>query len=405
MFNTTKLMVAGTLLVTFFLYACASLSTVEDPPKAAAKDARSSQIKSVNSPPETTKDYYNQAFLAFDLARTQAVDERSGYYQNMLDLLEQVEVLAASEQDDEMIRNATKLRLFAWEKEHNAAIRAMQQPINNIPQTDALNEALSHASNAVFLMPDSLVSYEMLSQLHYMNEEYEESIRVIDLVLTNLNIGSADAKRLEQKRSYLLSLSTNQNKSIVIDDLPIPYKVINALLDEENWFEAINVIQAERSKKPEQKQLIHILALVHYKISEMRLDPIVQRIENSRTGTIRLSTSEKAQLNEADTHYQKAEELFNELKRSSSSFGKYDIDMTTFYRNGAIYFHQLRNTNWLPHYAFDLRVTNYANNAIEGYRAILENSPEKKEYWSNIAQLYQISGKNAEAEQAKKRAQ
>lgn len=352
---------------------------------------------------ESARDFYNLAFNTFDDARKLDAGSRSELYRSFIDHLELAKEMALSNGDLELRNNAVKLNFFAWEKEHNQALEILN-PENGIkPTSEELSIAEIHASNAIILMPDSLNSYELIAQIQYVTDQYDAAVRTIDLAMTNLELSDEDAARLEVKRNYLsTALSPNLNSKLA--DLPVPYKVINALLDEGNWFEAINTLQAERTKKPEQKQLIRALAMVHFKIAEERFDRIIARIESSKTGRIRLTTAEKGLLNEADSHFQQAEALLNELGLSSDTFSSFEMDTARFYHNGAWYFNQLKTTNWLPDYAFDLRISNYSNKAIESYRRLIEEENANQNLWKTIASLYEIMGKKEEAKSAAKRA-
>lgn len=401
--------VTGNLLVTFFIFitACSSMQQVKTTQEISQKEPLPIEngllSEAQTTDPETPRDFYNIAFNAFDDARKIDVESRSELYRLFIQNLDKTNELALAEGDVDLSENASKLLLFAWEKEHNQAITLLN-PENKIKPNEAdLFQAEAHVSNAIILMPDSLISYELKAQIQYVNNQYEEAVRTIDLAMTNLQLSDTDAARLEDKRNYL-STALSPNLISSFTDIPVPYKVINALLDEGNWFEAINTLQAERSKKPEQKQLIRTLALVHFKIAEERFDQIVSRIVASRTGKIRLSTAEKGLLNEADSHYQQAENLLNELGLSSDGFINYEMDTARFYHNGAWYFSRLRTTNWLPSYAFDLRVTNYANKAIESYKRLIEEDDKNENLWKTVASLYELMGKSEEAKSAAKRA-
>lgn len=406
---THDLKVVSLVLATFFMVSCAGLEKVTNSSKTETVNEAISSEEIYSSAeqisPESAADFYNEAFAAFDLARSQAPNERTGYYQSMLDYLYTADTLAVRTNDARIQENVLKLQLYAWEKEHNQALEILKPTQTLTPGPTELDLAKEHAGNAIFLMPDSLKSYELLAQIHYMDNTPIEAQKVLELAINNLALSTDDALRIESKLSYLQQLNSGiPLQDIEIEELPVPYKVINALLDEGNWFEAINVIQAERSKKPEQRQLLLSLALVHYKVAELRMQPVISRVENSRTGNIRLQSSEKGQLNEADSHYQQAESLINELQLSAGNFESFEEYSALFFHNGALLFHQLRGTNWLPDYSYDLRVTNYANKAIQSYQRMLEEEGADKSLWSRIATLYHISGNTREAKTAQSKA-
>lgn len=405
--------VVGLVLATLFIFisACSSVksvksssSSIED--ELTTEEIEAALVKQDETNAETARDFYNLAFNAFDQARVEAPDERAASYSAMLENLSITDDLALQEGDLELRNNALKLLSFAWEKEHNLAIKSLDSENRIKPDEQSLAIARAHIRNAIQIMPDSLKSYELLIQIDYLDNNFTEAIQTIEIIETSLNLSAEEAERIAEKKTFLqtkkssgLTLSTEN-----LDDLPIPYKVINALLDEGNWFEAINALQAERNKKPGQKQLIRTLALVHYKIAESQFNDIIQRIEASRTGKIRLNASEKAQLNEADSHFQQAETLLNELVLTANSFQSFERDIALFYQNGAWYFNRLRSTDWQPSYAFDLRVTNYANKSITSYTRLLEEENESVSTWNTIASLYRVLGKEAEAKVAEKKA-
>jgi hypothetical protein len=402
------------MLATLFIFinACSNISsvqsnktnTIED--QLTTEEIEASLVKQDETVAETARDYYNLAFDAFDQARIEAPDQRSASYSAMLENLTITDDLALQEGDLELRNNALKLLSFAWEKEHNLAIKALDSENRIKPDESSLQISRAHARNAIQIMPDSLKSYELLIQIDYLDNRFTEAIHTIEIIETSLVLDSIESQRISEKKNFLLAKSspTLKTASYDINELPIPYKVINALLDEGNWFEAINALQAERNKKPGQKQLIRTLALVHYKIAESQFNSIIQRINDSRTGKIRLNASEKAKLNEADSHFQQAETLLNELVLTANSFQSFERDIALFYQNGAWYFNKLRATDWQPNYAFDLRVTNYANKSITSYVRLLEEEDESLNTWNTIASLYRVLGKEAEAKTAEKKA-
>lgn len=409
LFRVVSILLA-TLLIT--LSACSNIKSVQSgnadsfDNQLTPEEIESTLVKQDETIAETARDYYNLAFSAFDQARVEAADQRSASYSAMIDNLSLTDDLALQEGDLELRNNAIKLLSFAWEKEHNLALKALDSENRIKPDKASLSLARAHIRNAIQIMPDSLKSYELSIQIDYLDNNFVSAIQTIEIIETSLSLTEKEAERIAEKKAYLISKKTPNLalSSQGVEDLPIPYKVINALLDEGNWFEAINALQAERNKKPGQKQLIRTLALVHFKIAESQFDGIIQRVENSRTGRVRLNTSEKAQLNEADSHFQLAETLFNELVLTANSFQSFERDIALFYQNGAWYFDKLRATDWLPSYAFDLRVTNYANKSITSYTRLLEEEGESLNTWKTIASLYRVLGKESEAKAADKKA-
>lgn len=409
LFRVVSILLA-TLLIT--LSACSNIKSVQSgnadsfDNQLTPEEIESTLVKQDETIAETARDYYNLAFSAFDQARVEAADQRSASYSAMIDNLSLTDDLALQEGDLELRNNAIKLLSFAWEKEHNLALKALDSENRIKPDKASLSLARAHIRNAIQIMPDSLKSYELSIQIDYLDNNFVSAIQTIEIIETSLSLTEKETERIAEKKAYLISKKTPNLalSSQGVEDLPVPYKVINALLDEGNWFEAINALQAERNKKPGQKQLIRTLALVHFKIAESQFDGIIQRVENSRTGRVRLNTSEKAQLNEADSHFQLAETLFNELVLTANSFQSFERDIALFYQNGAWYFDKLRATDWLPSYAFDLRVTNYANKSITSYTRLLEEEGESLNTWKTIASLYRVLGKESEAKAADKKA-
>jgi hypothetical protein len=406
--------VVGIMLAALFIFlnACSSVNSVRSSNsdsienQLTSEEIKASLVQQDETNAETARDYYNLAFNAFDQARVEAPGQRTALYSAMLENLSITDDLALQEGDLDLRNNALKLLSFAWEKEHNLAIKALDSENRIKPDLASLAIARAHIRNAIQVMPDSLKSYELLIQIDYLDDDFAEAVQTIEIIETSLVLDEIEAARISEKKAFLRSkISPNMSlKTGSSLDLPVPYKVINALLDEGNWFEAINALQAERNKKPGQKQLIRTLALVHYKIAESQFSEIIQRIEDSRTGRIRLNASEKAQLNEADSHFQQAETLFSELVLTANSFQSFERDIALFYQNGAWYFDVLRATNWLPNYSFDLRVSNYANKSITSFIRLLKEEEENLSTWNTIASLYRVIGKEAEAIEAEKKA-
>lgn len=171
------------LAITLLVVSCGS----DNPLISQAKKSISSMdydaaLTAANEAIATTPDnadayYYKGLALSAKAKNTPEPAERVSEYEEMrAALMKAKELYAAQGVNSKESLNITPTILSAWETEHNEAIKfATNDSIMAITQ-DPLKIAIAHLKNATIINPDSTLSFDVLSQVQYMDKDYEGAI-------------------------------------------------------------------------------------------------------------------------------------------------------------------------------------------------------------------------------------
>lgn len=115
--------------------------------------------------PESPTGYHYIALGYAGLARNQSPEQRADAYQNMRDAFEQAILLYGRGQESALNDIDTQLRTH-WSNEHNSAASLFRSDSTSNSTSDRTQIALAHAQNARIIIPDSVITADLLSDIY-----------------------------------------------------------------------------------------------------------------------------------------------------------------------------------------------------------------------------------------------
>lgn len=358
----------------------------------------------ISQHPQDAEAYYQKGDLLNSLAhRTTDPSERVPYYSEMTDALSEAATLYGTASNPPGAGKVDELLKVSWSFEHNQGVEIMQS--DSTLKSDDFKRAADHFSNAISIIPDSVVSYRMKASAHYRNHEVDQAVatletarRRIDKRLPSTVLEQLAYLYLEQERPDRAVALYEQAESFSDDNLNLIHGLANAYITAGSHEEAVDLLNALVENEPE-----NIIYLQSYgnELYNLGIEKFRSMHDPDSGNTVALSaeTAEADSLMElAESQYRKALELNpenTELKKQ----------LATFYQNYAIQLTQVK-----PLFptgdrdTIEQRVKQNLSRAVSLFEELVNDNPELAQYWKNLYQAYSYLGMQQKANEAKAKA-
>lgn len=193
--------------------------------------------QAISEYPDDPLGYYYKAVALGNLAEEQPATERRDYYQRMNETFEKAREMASQMEDQgdtpDELDNITFVKDAIWRTEHNQGIAyATDDSLMNATENH-LEVSVAHFRNATTVWPDSLLSWDVMSQILAMQGNVEEAVDVKSKVMDDPDF-SADSLDYAFLGQWLYQAG--------------------------NLNEAIGVLEEGREQYPEARQVRQLLA-------------------------------------------------------------------------------------------------------------------------------------------------
>jgi predicted negative regulator of RcsB-dependent stress response len=225
-----------------------------------------------NANPNNPTAYHYEGLAYLRLAREQAPDIRDSHYKSMRTSFDTALRLydnnrSASVEQTSIVETIQT----AWSNEHNSAAGLFIT--DSTANRQRLNLAAAHATNAIIINPDSLISYELLSEIHVKAGNIDSAIDALESVNQS---NSPKSGRVFEHIGYLYYHKTdfssaitwyeesvnwhkNQNLSGLPSDesnlyqgsyLNVRHGLINAYIANQQFHDAISELRSLQTEYP-----------------------------------------------------------------------------------------------------------------------------------------------------------
>ncbi|HET8864392.1 MAG TPA: tetratricopeptide repeat protein [Gracilimonas sp.] len=124
--------------------------------------------------------YYKALAYAQEAVTVEPPSDRKPYYRDFREnIVTAREFFDAAEEKPEEAGDVSNLILNNWGREHNASLDYATNDSVMASVEEPLKIAASHLENAIIINPDSTLSYDVLSQIHFMDNNYESAAEVL----------------------------------------------------------------------------------------------------------------------------------------------------------------------------------------------------------------------------------
>ena len=382
----------------FFAVSCSVFEKSEAPEEISKLQQINESIERINI--ELDSDPYNQdlkiqkASLLHEYAIKQSnPSDRYPIYQNLYSLNQEN---GQNESGD--IPEITNILVKAWENEQSDGVRLLQLNRDN-EANQHYYDILAHFDNALILQPDSLVTYNLMSNTFYENGSIGNAVETLE---NAVNQSSVPDPKLLEKLAYLYLESGNTDESIRLyenlvssntNDNRLMHGLTNAYMISQRHNDAIAKLKQLSEEFPTRYYYKEALATQLYFIFESYSDEIYREFENGESIDNSIDNLLEI-LNQAHSIY---DSLRDPIPANEESL----LRMGTFYNNSVNKLTAIHSTVTLSsenNLLVQSTIQTYRDHSIELWEKLTEMNPDNMEYVYTLYNLYKDAGMSEEAD-------
>lgn len=386
--------------------------------------------RSIAQNPTKGLPHYYKAFAYAEEARTiQPVSDRKETYRNFRSSIETAEELFAAQTEDvpTEAEETQDLIYNTWGFEHNMAIEFVNNDSLRATVSNPLDISVDHLENAVIINPDSVLSWNILAQVHGLNEDYESGIEALitAMSLTD-NPSSEDYLRLGV---YYRQTDQNENAVSILEEGSAAYpdsvaliqNLADAYMQTGQRDQSIEIIEDLIATDPDNAQyrlalgtqLLQITSEMSETISANYDQIYVLNTEDNdlTAAEIKSKTDSLTQVNDRITNemdeltLQAEDQLLRAADLRPDDPAIYNFLGINFQNKAAAFFEK-RNftTDDELSLEYDAQAKAELNKAMEYYEKAAELDPDNTNYWEALSRIYLQLDMQEEAEEAMQKA-
>ncbi|MEX0608531.1 MAG: hypothetical protein WD016_06525 [Balneolaceae bacterium] len=376
--------------------------------------------------------FYKAMAYSEHAANTVEPSERKPIYMNFRESIETARELFAA-QEEEVPAEAGEvdnLVLNAWGREHNAAIEYATNDSVMASMDNPLEYAAAHLENAIIVNPDSTLSYDVLSQVHFMNENVEGAIEALSQSMELKNPPPAeDYDRLsayyatsDQVRNSISTLK--EGMEIYPDSIVLAQKIADAYMQIGERDSSIAVIETLIENEPDNAQYRLALGTQLLQATTNMADKIssnYEKIFDLDTESRNASSAERQKIEEQITQLQNENQLLQAEIDELAGYSEQELLKVTelnpnsenaynalgiIYQNKAAALFDLRNytTDDAEASEYDSQAKDALRKAMEHYENVVEINPDHRDAWQSLSSIYYTLDMREKAEEALEKA-
>ncbi|MEO1021708.1 MAG: tetratricopeptide repeat protein [Bacteroidota bacterium] len=323
-----------------------------------------------------------------------------------------------------------KAVLSAWALEHNKGIEYVSVDSIGASVEDPEKVAISHLENATIINPDSTLSFEILAQVYYMDQNLEAAATTLDKALgMKEQPEAADYSRLA---AYNMQLEKYDEAIEVLlagleqfpDSVDLVQKIADSYMQVGEVEKAMDTVRELIEKEPENVQYHLVLGTQVYQSAVSMTDEVSENYDKlfqlrqdvrSQSGDQKAATEQEiADLEEKNNATQAEIDRLTGIAIDELTIviNKRPDDAVTYntlgiiYQNNAAALFEKRNATTDNDEAakLDGEAKAELRKAMTNYEKAAELDPENTDYWSTLFRVYTTLGENEKAQAAMEKA-
>lgn len=387
--------------------------------------------QSIQNRPEDPLGYYYKGVALGEIADTKEPTARQEYYKRMNDAFAQAEEVAASAEGvPSEIERIAAVKNAVWQTEHNKAISYASDDSVKNTVSNPMEISIAHLDNATTIQPDSVLSWDVKAQVHYMNDNVQGAVTAMEKVIELKDKPAAeDYARMagyyslaEMPEDAITVLEKGQETYPANKD--IATRLADAYTNAGNTEQAIATIEALIEKEPENPQFHLVLGTQIYKTvlnlsdslkaNSDQLFDLEQELKNAEGSSANQMKQQISSLEESNDQLQSritsltekaTEELNTVLEYRPNDATAYNT-LGIIYQNkaSALFDKRNRTADNTEAANIDTEAKEALKQAMEYYESATEIDPENQDYWKNLFSIYTALGMDQKAEEAMEKA-
>ncbi len=426
------------LLMGLFI-SCASTNPYADEAQSNIQNnnfeaALESAEEAITNHPDDPLGYYYKAVALGEIgAEQEDPSTRTEYYERMNEAFEEArEVASKLESTPNEIENISAIKGVIWRTEHNRAVNLATDDSLKKTVDDPLGDAVIHLQNATTVAPDSSLSWDVLSQVSAMNNDFSKAAQAKEKYMGMVHDTSITEQDYLQLAGFYYS-EDNLDKVLEVlekanDQYPESEEITSNLADiymnTGNPEKSIATVEELVRQNPENPQYHLVLGTQVYQ-SALKLndqinenfDQIFQLKQQAQQASGSESQEIKDKIDKLEQENQELEQEMNKLTDRAEEelnivLEHREDDASAYNTLGVIYQNKAKalfdkRNNTLDNQKsneFDNQAKEMLEEAMDNYQKAAEIDPDNQEYWEKLFSIYVALGMDEKAEEARKKA-
>jgi len=406
---------AGLMLAFGLFFGCStSLPPFDQAKNNFAKHDLTNALKSVNKEisahPDNPDAYYLKGNILFEIARNNTdIADRKPTYHDMRDALTKSRQMYQKKGNSQVdVQNINDLLRNGWSNEVHHGLQLMKQD-SSVQDID-YQKSIHHFDNAITLIPDSTSAYQYRARAFYKVDKIDSALATLQ------KIPEQNSRKVTEQMAYLYLENSDYDQAVKLyeetefkypEDINVLHGLTNAYIEREEHNKAVTLLDTLVSRRPNNPTYRLSYGTELYFLGTQKLDSLYESLKEAtaEADSVQFSEENERKLADVDTLINHAEQQY--LKANALQPYDRDIQYSTgiFYKNAAIKYSGLSpflsDTLLQQH---SNKVQTYLKAAIPYLEKVVKNSPDNKEYWRNLYELYSYFGMTEKAAEAQKKA-
>jgi tetratricopeptide (TPR) repeat protein len=367
--------------------------------------------------------YYYKAVVLGRIAEAEPVaSDRTPIYRDMRSNLDEARSVSNDlPETPSEINQITPLVLNTWGFEHNEGIKYATDDSIMASVDNPLEISIDHLVNATTINPDSVLSFDVLAQIYYMNSEYENAAEALSTALELQDKGQAlDYDRLG---SYYF-LSDNPEKAVEVieeglklypDSVSLIEKLADGLFQINQTERALSTMTQLIENEPDNPRYHLVIGTRVYQRALFLSDSLsansdrifeLERNNGSQEEINRLKMENESLEKEIEPLTDRAEEELLIAAELDDTIASTFNTLGILYQNKASVLYDKRNAldDFDEAEKFDKLAKEETRKAMTYYEKAAELDPENTNYWTSLFRIYTLLDMREEAEAAMEKA-
>ncbi len=365
----------------FFVQACSTVEQTEAPDEDLNTyeqlDAELNRLNDqIADNPGSEELYIKKSNLLFEIAKTLSPSGRQPVYQNLKDHSDSA--LSHSEMNQETIK---EILVNAWSHEQSKGVQLLQQ--------GRTADIVAHFNNAITLIPDSLVTYNLKATTLYEKGNLNEAIKTLEKAG---RISGETQTELEEKLAYLYLESGDVERSIEMyqnlveanpDDHHLKHGLVNAYIIDNQHENAISILTDLTDQFPSRHAYQEALATQVYFLFDKKSDDLLQHDDLDVEFT-----------NEVEQIHQMANQvhsIFDELQATMPINEENTYRIAGFYKEAYLKLSQIIKKIELEDELAEIisdQKEQYLDLSLPLWERLAELNPDNMDYLNHLRQVY-----------------
>lgn len=426
------------LLIAGVFYGCAATNPNIESAKIQIKNKAYNQaLQAANDAIEQDSTnglgYFYKGVALSELAGQQeTLDERRKYYERMKDAFDNAQKYFA--QEDSPPQEADRIDVIlatTWAQEHNRGVKYLT--VDSLKGQEGYRKAVDHFNNATTVQPDSIMSYDALTQAYLQMDprDFDGAIKSLE---KSINMQDSASAQQYQQLSQIYVLNDNLKKAtktleegreLYPDTLSLVRQLTDAYFKLGRRDDALNMVRDLIEKEPDNPRYYKVLGTQIYQSAQPLNDTLrnnfdrLFQLQTEKTKaddeekvkevkqTISQLEKENAMLQDslADLQQRAVENLRKVVELDPEDHDTYET-LGIIYQNSAAIFDSKRNITIDNELAnkYDKRAREELKKALKYYQKAVEIEPDEKSYWQKLFRVYSRLGMEDKAKEAGRKA-